>query len=327
MKCGAAAGTSRPKNTLAEYRRFSTFLRDFAGQHLYVIAAGPDGNNLDWTRRFFERLFKDSSQFPRIHGYSPHYYCGTAGTATEYSQAQWYELLFKAQRMDDLVIQQRAALDVYDPHRRIGLCIDEWGTWHPPTPGRNPKFLWQQNTLRDALVAALTLDIFNRHADIVAMANIAQTVNVLQALILSENGKSITTPTYHVYDLYKAHQGARSIRTVIDAPEISFNYENQDKHLPALCGSASIRGTTLTFTAVNPRLNTPLPTSIRLRGDASAAIVRETLLTHESIRAHNTFEEPDFLIPSSPKVLPLSGQSFDYTFPAQSITRLEMSLV
>ena len=118
----------------------------------------------------------------RIHGYAPHYYTNNrdhgAGTATEYDDAQWYELLHRAQVMEALVVEQRAAMDEFDPERRIGLIVDEWGTWHPPTPGRNPRFLWQQNTLRDALVAALTLDIFNRHADTVAMANIAPSAEI-----------------------------------------------------------------------------------------------------------------------------------------------------
>src|SRR5258706_24631 len=145
--------------------------------------------------------------------------------------------------MEELIVQQRALMDHFDPQRRINLIIDEWGTWHPPTPGRNPAFLWQQNTLRDAFVAAITLNIFNRHADKVAMANIAQTVNVLQALLLTENGKVIRTPTYHVYDLYKNHQGARAIRLE----------SNSDLNV-----SASMKNTTLTLTAVNTRRRRPI---------------------------------------------------------------------
>src|SRR5204863_4942092 len=124
-----------------------------------------------------------------------HYYCGTAGTATQYSVEQWYELLERAAGIEDVIRLHREIMDEFDPQRKIQLIVDEWGTWHPPTPGRNPAFLWQQNTLRDALVAAITLNIFNRHADKIAMANIAQTLNVLQALLLTEKGKVIRTPT------------------------------------------------------------------------------------------------------------------------------------
>ena len=171
-----------PEDYATEYRRFSTFLREFAGQQIYRIACGPSSNDPDWTRRFLTKLYRDYGRGNRMEGYAAHYYCGTAGTATEYTVEQWYELLEKGLRMEELVKQQRAILDTFDPQRQVGLIVDEWGTWHPAEPGRNPRFLWQQNTLRDALVAATTLNIFNNHADKVVMSNIAQTINVLQAV-------------------------------------------------------------------------------------------------------------------------------------------------
>jgi alpha-N-arabinofuranosidase len=304
--CG---GHFTPEDYAKEYRRFATYLRGFGETPLHLIAAGPDGNDLEWTRRFFEKV-NDYRPFTRLNAFAAHYYCGTAGTATEYTEAQWYELLLKAARMEDLIVAQRALMDQFDPQRRIQLIVDEWGTWHPPTPGRNPAFLWQQNTLRDALVAAITLNIFNRHADKVAMANIAQTLNVLQALLLTEKGKVIRTPTYHVYDLYKNHQGARSIRIEGGAD---------------LNVSASIKNNTLTLTAVNTKIARPLEAQINLRG-ASAILVRQTLLTDSDIHAHNTFDQPTRLVPQEPRVLPLRGESFAFTFPPQCLTRLEMSL-
>jgi alpha-L-arabinofuranosidase len=304
--CG---GHFTPEDYAAEYRRFATYLRGFGETPLYLIGCGPDGNDLDWTRRFFAKLH-DYRRFTRIHGYAAHYYCGTAGTATEYNEDQWYELLAKASRMEELIIQQRELMDQFDPQRAIGLIIDEWGTWHPPTPGRNPAFLWQQNTLRDAMVAAITLNIFNRHADKVVMANIAQALNVLQALLLTENGKVIRTPTYHVYDLYKNHQGGRSVRVESSA---------------SLDASASVKGTTMTLTAANQKIRRPVEVQLSING-ASAILVRETVLTHEDITAHNTFDAPGTVIPGEPRVLSLRGNSFTYTFAPQSITRLEMSL-
>ncbi|HEV8604931.1 MAG TPA: alpha-L-arabinofuranosidase C-terminal domain-containing protein [Tepidisphaeraceae bacterium] len=310
--CG---GHFTPEDYAAEYRRFATYLLGFGDTPLHLIAAGPDGNDLDWTRRFFEKLMSGGADTPvhhpsTIHAFAAHYYCGTAGTATDYTDAQWYELLHKAAKIEDLILQQRALMDQFDPHRRISLIIDEWGAWHPPTPGRNPAFLWQQNTLRDAFVAAITLNIFNRHADKIAMANIAQTLNVLQALLLTENGKLIRTPTYHVYDLYKNHQGARSIR-IESASDLST--------------SASLKNTTLTLTVVNSKIAEPAETQINLHG-SSAILIRQTILTDPDIHAHNTFTEPTRLIPSDPRVLPLRGHSFPFTFPPQSLTRLEMSL-
>jgi alpha-N-arabinofuranosidase len=224
------------------------------------------------------------------------------------------------------VVQQRALMDAFDPERKIGLIVDEWGTWHRPTPGRPPRGLWQQNTLRDALVAAITLDIFNRHADKVVMANIAQTVNVLQALILAENGQAIATPTYHVYDLYQGHQGATALRTSVEADDISFQYDGAQRALPAFSASASIRGRTLTLTVVNARLGAPAEATIRLHGDASVQSATETVLTHSDMRAHNTFDQPDTVRLSDPRAVGLSGRSFTHTFAPQSITRLECAL-
>src|SRR5512137_945106 len=124
--------------------------------------------------------------------------------------------------MEPLVLQQRAAMDAYDPQRRIGLIVDEWGTWHPVEQGTNPAYLYQQNTLRDALVAATTLDIFNRHADKVVMANIAQTVNVLQAMVLTEGENMLVTPTGHVYEMYAPHQGGQAVRVLVDTESVTW---------------------------------------------------------------------------------------------------------
>src|SRR5262249_2158705 len=161
----------------------------------FLIACGPDGNRPDWTRRFFTKL-RATAPFSthchtRLHGLAAHYYCGTAGTATRYSVDQWYELLDRAARIEDLILTQRAVMDGFAPQRKAGLLMEEGGTWHPLPPGRHPLHLWQQNTLRDALVAAITLDTFHRHADKLVMANIAQMVNVLQAMVLTEGDRMV----------------------------------------------------------------------------------------------------------------------------------------
>ncbi len=324
--CG---GHFSPDEYAAEYRRFSTYLRDFGDTPLALIACGPNGNDPDWTRRFFTGL-REGWRPVRIHGYGAHYYANNrdawAGTATEYTDEQWYRLLWRAQAMERLVVQQRGLLDAFDPERRIGLIVDEWGTWHPPAPGRHPRFLWQQNTLRDALVAALTLDIFNRHADKVVMANIAQTVNVLQALILSEGGRMLTTPTYHVFDLYRPHQGAQAVRALFDAPEVTLADAGEELRLFGLAGSASLRGDTLTLTVVNPRVGAPVEATINLRGDAGVREATETVLTHADIRAHNTFDAPDTVTLVAPRALDVSGRSFRHQFAAQSVTSLTIAL-
>ncbi len=312
--CG---GNFAPEDYASEYRRFSTFLFNFKDSPLYLIACGPPGNDTNWTRRFFEKL----GGYRHIHGFAAHYYCGTAGTATEYTIEQWYQLLHRASLIEDLIIQQRAIMDGYDPHRRIGLIIDEWGTWHPPVAGHIPQFLWQQNTMRDALVAALTLDVFNRHADKVVMANIAQTINVLQAVILTEEEKMLTTPTGHVYAMYAAHQNGKSLRTSFEAEKISVDQNNS---LFGLAGSASLKGNQLFLTVVNPHANTPIEATIYLY-DGAAKDVSVSILWHEDIHAHNTFELPNNVVPIS-KQAPVNGSVFKYNFPAASVTAMSITL-
>ena len=301
-----------------EYKRFATYLSEFSGTKPILIACGPDGNNPQWTRQFFEKL----GRFPHLAGFAAHYYCGSAGpSATQFDVSQWYELLEKATRMERLIQDQRALLDQFDPTRRIGLIVDEWGTWHLPTPGRNPYHLWQQNTLRDALVAALTLDIFNRNADKLVMANIAQTVNVLQAMVLTQGEKMITTPTYHVFEMYRWHQGARGIEACFEAPPISFATGEEKRQLPGLAGSASLKGDLLTLSVVNPHAALPVQSDIEWGGGH----VREptiSVLTHNDLTAHNTFDEPQVL---TPRTAPWEATD-RHTFPPASVTVIRARL-
>lgn len=308
--CG---GNFCPEDYAAEYKRYATYLHDFADAPLFLIACGPDGNKPDWTRRFLTKL----GSFPRIHGLAAHYYCGAAGTATDYTTEQWYELIGRALAIESLITEHRAIMDDFDPRRRIGLIIDEWGTWHPPTPGRNPNHLWQQNTLRDALIAAATLDIFNRHADKIVMANIAQMVNVLQAMILIENEKMVTTPTYHVFDLYQSHQGGQSLRMSFEADAISYAAGNQRQNLPGLSGSASLKMGVLTLSIVNPHAMLPMEAAIELR-DRGVHEVTMSVLTDSDIAAHNTLAAPHRLQPAA-TTLQINNE-WRHTFPPASVT-------
>jgi alpha-L-arabinofuranosidase len=316
--CG---GHFTPEDYGTEYRRFATYLRNWGDTKLFLIACGPNGNDLDWTRRFFEKLRKSYSNYaPPIHGFSAHYYCGTAGTATEYTEAQWYELLWKAIQMESLITQQRGLLDAFDPERKIGLIIDEWGTWHPPTPGQNPAFLWQQNTVRDALVAALSLDIFHRHAEKLVMTNIAQTINVLQALLLTDGNKMVKTPTYHVYDLYRPHQGGQSVRILFDTPETEATVNGKAQKLPLLSGSASVKGDTLTVTVVNTSATETVAANLRMfGGEAAEPMAARLSYPQGDIRAHNTFDNLE--------VVGTEGISFASEFAPGSVTRLTYQLV
>jgi alpha-N-arabinofuranosidase len=305
-----------------------------------VIACGPANNDVEWTDRFLRKLFKDYWVFNNIDGFAAHYYCGTAGTATEYTEVEWYRLLEKGLKMEDLVIQQRATMDAWDPGRKIGLIVDEWGTWHPVEKGTNPAFLYQQNTIRDAIVAANSLDIFNRHADKVVMANIAQTINVLQALILTEGEQMLVTPTGYVYEMYAPHQGAKSLRVRIETPDISFKKTNiiqttwqsalqpgekMEGLIPTVTGSASLKGNTLFITLTNSHANQAAEVSVDLLGGAKIGDAGGQVLSGE-IHAHNTFIAPAHITPQ-PLSVSCQATQLDLVLPSASVATVKVSLL
>jgi alpha-N-arabinofuranosidase len=320
--CG---GNFCPEDYAAEYRRFATYLRDFAGTPpLFLVACGPDGNKPEWTRRFLSKLIGPDPRWNcRVHAIGAHYYCGTAGpSATEYDANQWYELLERAAAVERLILDQRAVIDEFgETGRKIGLAIDEWGTWHFPTPGRNPAHLWQQSTLRDGLVAAITLDTFNRHADKLVMANLAQLVNVLQSLVLTEGERMLLTPTYHVFDLYQSHQGGQAVRTAIEFPAVSFAIGSERRQIPGLLGSASVRDRVLTLSVVNPHATLPAEVAIDLVAATSVRDAEVSVLTHDDLTAHNTFDEPDNLVPTTRRLDGLTAGA-RHVFPPASVTVL-----
>ena len=331
--CG---GNFSPEDYCTEFRRMATYMRNF-GQKLFVIACGPSGTGLEmdsnpagsdieWIDRFFRKLKKDYWEFHNIDGLSAHYYCGTAGTATKYNVDEWYHLIRKGLIMESLIIQQRAAMDAYDPSRQIGLIVDEWGTWHPVEPGTNPAFLYQQNTLRDALVAATTLDIFNRHADKVVMANIAQTVNVLQAMVLTESGspRMLVTPTGFVYGMYAQHQNGKSVRMLAETPDVSYTNAGKPGSLPVVAGSASLKEKTLFVSLTNSHASDPAEVKISLLGGASASSASAQSLAGE-IHAHNTFDAPDVFKPAALAV-DARGVDIQIMLPPASVTTIEIKI-
>jgi alpha-N-arabinofuranosidase len=319
--CG---GHFSPEDYCTEFRRYASFMPEF-GNELFLIACGPSGNDVEWTDRFFRKLHKDYRAFNNIQGFAAHYYCGTAGNATEYTDDQWYQLLEKGLKIEELVIQQRAAMDAWDPARKIGLVVDEWGTWHPVEKGSNPVFLFQQNTMRDAIVAANTLDIFNCHADKVVMANIAQMVNVLQAMILTEGEKMLVTPTGYVYEMYAPHQGALSLQAHIETEEVTFQRtSDQESRIPIATGSASIRGKRLYLTMTNSHAQDALEMKVNLLGGATIATVSGRILSGE-IHAHNTFEAPETVKPTQLEV-GFRGSQIRLTLPPACVAAVELTL-
>ena len=245
--CG---GHFSPEDYCAEFRRYASFVRGF-GKSLFVIACGPPSNDIEWTTRFFRKLRKDYWDFRNIHGFAAHYYCGTAGTATEYTVDQWYQLIA---RVGDGAAGRPAAggdgrLRSAAPHRpdrgRVGHVASGRAGHQPALP------LSAEHAARRGSVAATTLDIFNRHADKVVMANIAQTVNVLQAMILTEGDKMLVTPTGHVYEMYAPHQAGQAVRVLVDTESITWQQGEKQGALPVIAGSASLKEKTLFVTLTN----------------------------------------------------------------------------
>ncbi len=318
--CG---GKFTPEDYCREYRRFTEWLPEY-GVKPYLVAAGPNGNDVDWTRRFFAK-WVDGTHAP-IQGWAPHYYCGTSGHALKFTTNQWYEQLERANRMEALIRDQWAALGRFDPRHKIKLVVDEWGCWHPPGTEINPAHLYEQmGTLRDALAAALTLDTFNRHADKVDMANIAQLVNNLHSLFLADGDRFVATPTFHVFEMYKPHQGARAIRIDVQAPTVTFRAGWQSRQIFRVAGSASRTSPRdLALTLVHTHASEPAEVAIRLKG-ASAASVRQTVLTHKELNAHNTFEHHETVVP---RAMPtdLRGSEFRCLLGPASVTRVDVTL-
>ena len=239
--CG---GNMRPEYYADEYRRYQTYCRDYGSHKLYRIACGANSDDYRWTDVVMERAGN------LMDALTLHYYTWTGedwqhkGSATDFTRQQYEDTLRTALRMDEMIQGHLQIMDKHDPDHRVGLIVDEWGTWFDVEPDTNPGFLYQQNTMRDALVAALTLNIFNAHCDRVVMANLAQTVNVLQAVILTEGDTLVLTPTYHVFDLYKAHQGGTALG-------LRMKSDLAAEGLPQLHASASLKEGVLTLTVAN----------------------------------------------------------------------------
>jgi alpha-L-arabinofuranosidase len=290
--CG---GNMRPEYYADLYRRFQTYVRNYGDNKIYKIAGGANVDDYNWT----EVLMKNAHWLMdglSLHNYTiPGDFWLGKGSAVDFKEDEWFITMKKALHMDELITKHSTIMDKYDPDKRIGMIIDEWGTWFDVEPGTNPGFLYQQNTIRDALVAGLHFNIFHNHADRVQMTNIAQTVNVLQAMILTEGEKMILTPTYHVFDMYKVHQDAEVL-----AVDSSFGtYEVNGQTLPQVTVSASKNAEGVVHISLcNIDHQNEAVLDLDLRGVLAAETkVTGTIITAETMNAHNTFEQPEVVKP------------------------------
>lgn len=311
-------------NMRAEYaadvtRRYATFIKAPRGTRIMKIAAGANSDDYNWT----ETMMKMASG--QLDALSLHYYTipgawPPRASSTQFDETGWANTLAEALRIDELITKHSAIMDKYDPAKRIWLAVDEWGTWYADDPGTHPGFLRQQNTLRDALVASIHLDIFARHADRVKMTAIAQMVNVLQAMILTDGSKMALTPTYHVFEMYKPWQDATVLPISIDTP-----WYHKDKwSMPAVSGSA-VRGKDGKVHVGLSNLDPNQPNSVTVKLDGlNAANVTGRILTASAINAHNTFDAPDTVKPVAFTGAQVSGGTLSVTLPPKSVVVLEL---
>ncbi len=317
--CG---GKFTPEDYCTEYRKFTEWVPGY-GITPFLIAAGPNGNDLNWTRRFFKK-WTDYARAP-LHGWAAHYYAGTTGHALQFNVDQWYEMLGKANYMEQLIRDQWAAMGEFDRDHKVKLLVDEWGCWHPKGTEVNPHHLFEQmGCLRDALAAALTLDTFNRHAEKMEMANVAQLVSNLHSLFLADGDKFVATPNFHVFEMYKPHHGAMAVRIDAQAPSITYKTADGTRELFRLAGSASRTDKQITLTLVHSHAEQPAEVAIRLRGGRAVAAT-QTVLAHAKLNAHNTFDRPDEVTPK-PAEARVEASGLRCTVPPASVSRLDIQL-
>jgi alpha-L-arabinofuranosidase len=312
--CG---GSMRPEYYADVLRRFQSYLYNFGANRLYKIACGASDSNFGWT----DVLMRETT--PMIHGLSLHYYTvdwANKGSATQFAEREWFKVLKKTLGMNELIERHATVMDKYDPRKRVGLIVDEWGTWYDVEAGTNPAFLFQQNTLRDALVAGINLNIFNNHCDRVRMTNIAQTINVLQAVILTKDDKLVLTPTYHVFDMYQVHQDATLLPLDLKSVEYSFEKDR----IPAVNMSASKdKAGRIHLTLCNLDPQNANTVTVDLRGFKPARISGR-ILTAGAMNAHNTFAEPDAVKPADFSGARLTPSGCEVRLPSKSVIVLEL---
>lgn len=315
--CG---GSMLPEYYANEYRRYQTYVRVYSPERpIYKIACGPSEGDYGWT----ETLMRLAGGY--MDGLSLHYYTlpgewEKKGSATEFDEAEWYRTLRKTLYMDELISRHGAIMDKYDKEKRVGLIVDEWGTWYDCEPGTNPGFLYQQNTMRDALVAGINLNIFNKHCDRVKMANIAQLVNVLQAVILTEGDRMLLTPTYHVFNLYKHHQEGELLDSYVETEEIG----TEDK-VPNLQESVSMDQDGRIHITINNLSVSEAYEVEPVLAQASVKEVKGTILTG-GMRDYNTFEEPERVQPKEFTDYSLQDGRLTFRLPACSVLHLEIGV-
>lgn len=316
--CG---GNMTPEFYANQYKRYAVYARNYPGAQLKKIASGPNADDYNWTEVMMKNVGQD------MWGLSLHYYTvptgnwGHKGSATKFDEKEYFGTMVNCLKMEELVNKHSAIMDKYDPDKHVALVVDEWGIWTDVEPGTNPGFLYQQNSLRDALLAATTLNIFNNHCDRVKMANLAQTVNVLQSLILTDKDKMLLTPTYHIFDLYKVHQDAKYLPVKLNSPD----YEFDGKKIPAVSITASQDAAgKIHVSLVNLDPHNTITVSSELNG-LQWNKVSGQILTSEKLTDINTFQHPGKVSLKAFNGAKKDGEKLVVDLPAKSVVTLELN--
>lgn len=339
--CG---GSFTPEEYAAEYRRYTAWIPSY-GVDLQLIASGPNQDDLDWTRGYFENIFGKRGARPPF-GWSLHYYTDLP-EALAFKAGDVYPGYAVADRMEKIINDHWTVMGAYDREHRVKLIVDEYGPWYrfSDTKVDPSHVLGQQLTIRDAVMTALTLDIFNRNPEKVAMAACAQLINCIDSLFLSHEDHFITTPVFNVFDMYKDHMGGQGVRLEFSAPSIHYPRAEVKRQLSSvgdeavgprgrsaeaqlwgLNGSASRLGKTLTLTAVNPHLTDALDTQILLRGGATAiSATAQVLGGGQDTHTHNTFTEPNN-VQTKTAAVKVNGATLQFAFPPSSVVKISVQL-
>ena len=316
-------GNMTPEYYANEYRRYQTFIRNYhPDKPIFKVCGGANVDDYEWTKGVLQTTHRHC--LPEFHGLmdglSLHYYVHPEGwekkgSATEFDDATWYKTLAKALYIETLINNHGSIMDQYDPDKKIGMIVDEWGCWFTVEPGTNPGFLYQQNTMRDALVAGISLNIFNKHSDRVKMANIAQMINVLQSVILTDSEKMLLTPTYHVFHMYQYHQNATRLDSFVEADMIG---EEKGYMVPDLQESVSKDSEgVITVTLTNLSVKDSIVIDM-IFTEFSPKVIKGELLeagTHD----YNTFEKPQTVQREEYSGFTIQDNHVSFTIPAHSV--------
>ncbi len=313
--CG---GNMRPEYYADLYRRYATFCKNYSGNNLYKIACGASDYDYNWTEVMMDRVGG------QMHGLSLHYYSvmdwGRKGSATQFGEEDWYSVIGKCAEVESVIKRHCDIMDQYDPRRRIELILDEWGTWWDEEPGTVRGHLYQQNTMRDAMVAAVSLNIFHKYTYRLKMANIAQMINVLQSMILTRDDEMVLTPTYHVFKMYTPHQGATLIPLHYESESIR---DRNRREVELFTATASRKDDVVTVSMANVDLHKECRVVIALDDDKKYEISGE-ILSAGAMNDYNSFEKPDQV-----KTLPFNGAKaqkgrIEVVLPAKSVVTLTL---